>query len=154
MKRLTAEQKHSILIHLQSRGEGVKAEAIAAAHGVQGGSSTLNKWLKKWDGTAQSLQRNKVSGRPRALSRAQVSRHLKPRVLAANRRGQAVHYPTLLPLVNAATRKKLSLRTLQRYGREDLSIKQRRSKKRTATESKHRRHSHLTRVMLAVGNAG
>jgi len=136
MKQLTAEQKHSILTHLRSGGEGVSAEGVAAAHGVKGGSSTLKKWMKKWDGTAQSLQRREVSGRPRALSIAQATRHLKPRILAVNRRGQAVHYTTLLPAVTAASGKKVSLRTLQRYGKEDLSIKQRRSKKRPASERK------------------
>jgi hypothetical protein len=37
--------------------------------------------------------------------------------------------------VQAATGKQLSLRSLQRYGKEDLRAKQRHSKKRTAAES-------------------
>jgi hypothetical protein len=75
-----------------------------------------------------------VSGRPRTLSRQQVIRHVRPRLLAANRRGEAVHYPSLLPPVQAATDSDLSLRTLQRYGKEELGAKQKRSKKRTADE--------------------
>jgi hypothetical protein len=46
-----------------------------------------------------------------------------------------VHYTTLLPAVRAKTGKELSLRTLRRYGKEQLA-KQKRSKKRTADESK------------------
>jgi hypothetical protein len=47
-----------------------------------------------------------------------------------------VHYTTLLPAVRAKTGKELSLRTLRRYGKEQLGAKQKRSKKRTADESK------------------
>lgn len=135
MKQLTAEQKHSILTHLQSRGKGVSADAIAAAHGVKGGRSRLHKWLQRWDGTSQSLERKPSSGRPRALTRAQVKRHIKPRILAANRRGEAIHYTTIHSAVQQATGSQVSIQTLRRYGKQELGVKQKRSTKRTASES-------------------
>jgi hypothetical protein len=94
----------------------------------------VRHWHDRWDGTPQSLEHRAVSGRPRMLSRAQVSRHVRPRILAANRRGEAIHYTDLLAPVQAATHTNVSLQTLQRYGRQDLAVKQKHSKKRTADE--------------------
>jgi len=81
----------------------------------------------------QSLQRKPVPGRPRALSATLVARHVLPRVRAANRRGEALHYPALLASVQRATGKQLSSRTLRRYGQQK-GVKQKRSKKRTKDE--------------------
>ena len=134
MKQLTAEQKHSILTHLQSCCEGVTAEAIAAAHGVKGGSSTLRKWVKKWDGTVQSLQRKEVAGRPRALSRAEISRHIRAPILAANRSNRAIHYPSIHQAVQRKTGKRVSIQTVRRYGKQEAGVKQKRTRKRTASE--------------------
>jgi hypothetical protein len=135
MKQLTAQQKHSILTHIQARREGERPEDIAALHGVSVGRSTLYTWQQHWDGTPQSLEHKAGAGRPRVLSTAQVTRHVRPRVLAANRRGEAVHYSSLLPTVQRVTGTELSLRSLRRYGKEDLHGRQKRGKKRTANES-------------------
>jgi hypothetical protein len=55
-------------------------------------------------------------------------------VRAANRQHSAIHYTTLLPLVEAATGVNLSVETLRRYGREEAGLKDKRTKKRTAAE--------------------
>jgi len=121
MKYFTPDQKHHILIHLQARRKGVNPDDIVHQHGVAGGRRTLNRWLAQWNGTPQSLERKAGSGRPRRLSRAQVTQHLKPRILAANRRAEPIHYPTLLPAITAATGKALLLQTLRQYGKKQRS---------------------------------
>jgi hypothetical protein len=56
-------------------------------------------------------------------------------ILAANRAHRAVHYTQLLPRIQAATGKQLSIQTLRRYGKEELGGRNKQSKKRTADES-------------------
>lgn len=84
----------------------------------------LRGWLQRWDGSAASLERKQGSGRARVLSAAQVSRHVRAPLLAANRAHRAIHYTDLLPSVRQKTGKQLSLRSLQRYGKEELGAKQ------------------------------
>ena len=76
------------------------------------------------------------TGSARALSRAEVSRHIRAPILAANRAHRAIHYTDLLPRVRAATGTEVSLRTVRRYGEEELGAKKHRGIKRTAEESK------------------
>jgi len=135
MSHFTAEAKHAILLEYSPHSHTHSFAALAARHGVGGGKSTLAYWHRQWDGTARSLQRKAGSGRPRALSRAQVSRHVRAPILAANRAQRAVSYTQLLPAVTAAAGKQLSVRTLRRYGKEELGAQAKHTKKRTAAES-------------------
>lgn len=73
------------------------------------------------------------------LSSAQVSRHVRAPILAANRAHRAVHYTDLLESVKEKTGKEISVQTLRRYGKEECAAKQRHSKKRSADESEHTR---------------
>lgn len=135
MAHLTADVKHHILLECTAESNTRSLDSIAALHDIKGGRATLHSWLSRWDGNAASLEEKPRSGRPPLLSTAQVHRHIQPRVLAANRQHRAIHYTDMLKQVVDATHTKLSLRTLRRYGREELGIKQRKSKKRTHNES-------------------
>jgi hypothetical protein len=95
----------------------------------------LRGWLQRWDGSDASLERKRGSGRARVLSTAEVSRHVRAPILAANRAHRAIHYTELLPVVRQKTGTAVSLRSLQRYGKEELGGRDKRSKKRTADES-------------------
>jgi hypothetical protein len=150
MMHLTAEQKHSILTHYRARGHGQTAADVAAAHGVKGGASLICKWARQWDGTPASLKRQLGSGKARILSRADISRHVRAPILAANRVHRAVHYTMLLPEVQRKTRRQVSLRTLQRYGKEECGAKQKHSKKRTADESECMHTREIERGALYV----
>ncbi len=135
MKQLSADVKHSILLEYQPRSTTHSFAALARRHAVKGGGETVRQWDQRWDGTPRSLKRKAGSGKTRLLSTAQVNRHVRTRILAANRRHEAVHYTTILPAVQQATGTQLSLRSLQRYGKEQLEVKCKRGKKRTANES-------------------
>jgi hypothetical protein len=136
MPHLDSNTKHHILLEYSANDRTRSFSALAARHGVRGGRATVHGWYRRWDGTAASLEEKSRPGRPRLLSTAQVRRHLQPRVRAANRQHRAIHYPDLLPALINQTHTSLSLRTLRRYGRQELGIKQRRCKKRTLDESK------------------
>ena len=96
----------------------------------------MQRWHARWDGTPASLKRKEGTGKAPLLSRAEISRHVRAPVLAANRAHRAISYPELLPEVQRKTGKQLSLRTLQRTGKEVLRARSKRTKKRTADESK------------------
>jgi transposase len=135
MLTYTPQQKHIILSHYRVGDRTASFRALARRFAVQGGSTVIVRWHQRWDGTVQSLETKQRAGRPRALTRREVQQHVRMPILRANRAHKAVHYSALLPVVQQKTGKKLSLRTLRRYGKEELGVKQRRGKKRTADES-------------------
>lgn len=136
MKQFTPELKHHILSQYQPYSRVNSFEALARRYAVQGGGATIQYWHSQWKGTAASLQHKQGAGRPRKLSRAQVSRHVERRIVAANQRHEPIHYTSMLPAVQAATHSDVSLRSLQRYGKEEKEVKHKHTKKRTASESK------------------
>ena len=136
MPHLNAETKHAILLEYTPRSATHSFVALAQRHGIAGGAKVLQRWHARWDATAASMKEGKSSGRPRVLNRAQVSRHVRAPILAANRAHRAIHYSELLPTVRQKTGTEVSLRSLQRYGKEELGAKQKHTKKRTAAESK------------------
>jgi hypothetical protein len=140
MPHLGAEAKHHILLEYSPRDSTRSFAALARRHAVRGGARLLRLWHRRWDGTPATLERKAGSGGARVLSRAQVQRHIATPIRAANRAHCAIHsdYTDLLPpsRVRAATATQVSLRTVRRYGEEELAAKQKRGKKRTAQESK------------------
>ena len=134
MPHLTAEAKHHILLEYTPRDTTHSFNALARRHGVKGGKRTLIRWHQRWDGTAASLEQHQRSGRPRTLTPAEVSRHIRAPVLAANRAHRAIHYPDIWRQVETKTGKKITLRTVQRTGKDTLAIKERTTRKRTQAE--------------------
>src|SRR5665648_32562 len=76
MKQFTPEQKHEILLEYSPRSTTHSLVALAQGHAVKGGRRTIENWLARWDGSAASLQRKQVSGRPRSLTPEEVQRHI------------------------------------------------------------------------------
>jgi hypothetical protein len=126
--------KHHILTQDRPRSPTHSFRALARQLGGSTTEATVRSWHRHWDGTPQSLMRRTGGGRPRILSRAQVARHVRLPILHANRSARAIHYPDLLPRVVGATGKQPSLRTLRRYGQQQLGARKRRTSKRTARE--------------------
>jgi len=153
MREFTPQQKHSILSHYCAGVRGAGFDALARRFAVKGGGSLIRSWYAAWDGTPASLQQKGGAGRPRILSRAEVSRHVRAPLLAANRAHRAIHYTTLLPALRAKTRKQISLRSLQRYGKEELGAKSKRSKKRTVDESEYTQSGGSQQARLPVEQA-
>lgn len=137
MKQFTAEQKHEILIEYQPCSPTHSFSALAARHAVPGGKMTINNWYHRWDGTIESLKHKKGGGRPSILTRAQVMRHIAPRIRSSNRHHVPIVYPRLLPAINAATSNSMSLRTLERYGKKILNAKPKHGQRRTADECEY-----------------
>lgn len=135
MPHLNSQAKHHILLALPSRPRTTDFTKLARLHEVKGGRKVMREWWLRWDGTPQSLERREGSGRPRLFTAQEVHRHIRSPILAANRSHRAIHYPDIHPAVERKAGKNVSLRTIQRYGKEEAAAKQRHSKKRTASES-------------------
>lgn len=129
--------KHFILTQYRPHSPTQSFEALARTAGGGLSATTIARWYSRWDGTPSSLERAPVKGRPRVLTRTQLAQQIARRVKAANRNHTAVHYTSLLPLVRAATDTTVSLRTIQRYGKEEAGIRDKRTKKRTQAERKY-----------------
>lgn len=134
MSVFTPQLKHHILTQYQSHSHTHSFSALAHQYGVKGGRQTIQKWHSQWNGTAASLERKVGSGRPRALSSTQVNDYIRTPIRHKRRIHAAVHYPSLLPSVCEKTGKSISLRTLQNYGKREVGIKLKHTKKRTVTE--------------------
>lgn len=134
MKQPTAQQKHDILLHCESRREGESDVDVAARHGVVVSRRTIWNWRSRWDRTPQSLERHEGSGATPILTPAEISRHIRAPILAANRAHRAVSYTKLLPEVRRKTGKAIALRTLQQIGKEQLDAAGAHTRKRTADE--------------------
>jgi hypothetical protein len=134
MPHLSAEAKHHILLEYAPHDATRSFAALARRHAVKGGREVVREWHRRWDGSVASLERKAGSGKARALSRAQVSRHVRAPILAANRAHRAVSSTRLLPEVHRKTRKQLSIQTLRRYGKEQLGVKFKHRIKRTREE--------------------
>jgi hypothetical protein len=149
MTHLTPQHKHSILLEYQPRSRHHGFAALARRHGIKGGKQVLIKWHAAWNGTAASLEERRRSGRPRILSAREVKKYVAPPIRAKNRKAQAVHYTDVQPVVNKRTGKDASLRTIERYGLEELHGHCTRGKKRTAEESKSTHTSHIDTSLVA-----
>lgn len=136
MKHPTPEQKHSILTHWSARRTGETLNQILALHDVTASRQAVVQWQRQWDGTVVSLQQKQKTGRPHKLSKAQISRHIAAPIRNANRASRPITYPKLLLQVQAATDTEISLRTIQRYGKEELGVKSKKGVKRTSDECK------------------
>jgi transposase len=150
MSEFSPGLKHRILSQYQPHCRGAGFGALAARYGVAGGERTVRRWFAAWDGTPRSLQRKSGSGRPRALSGAQATRYIYKPIQRKNRAHRAVHYTQLLPTVRAGTGKAISLRTVQRYGKNLYSAKNKRTEKRTAQECEHTDIQMDARVLLGL----
>jgi transposase len=133
MRHFSADRKHSILCECVRYSRTHGFAALARRHSVPGGEDTVAAWYRRWDGTPVSLEEKQGRGRPRLLTSAEVSRHVRPRILAANRNNRAINYTQMLPAVRRATGKSISIRTLQHYGKE-LGVKFKRVTGRTNRE--------------------
>ena len=132
----TPQQKHRILTHYRAGKRGAGFAALARRFDITGGAAVIKRWHDKWDGTPQSLHHKQGAGRPRTLSSREVQQHVRAPILRANRKHRVVHYAQVQKAVQASTGKNLSLRTVQRYGKEELKARSTHGKKRTAEECK------------------
>ena len=137
MPQLAPKQKHDILTLYSSKNNTQLLQSLAHRYNIKGGKRVVWRWYQQWDGTPQSLERKKGSGRPTILTPTEVRDTIQLPIRNKNRASVPVHYSDLLPSITEKTGKKISLSTIQRIGHDQLGAKQKRTNKRTAVESKY-----------------
>lgn len=137
MPQLTPKQKHDILTIYSQNKHIHSFESLAHQYNIKGGKILLSRWYHQWNGTPQSLERKRGSGRPTILTSAEVRDTIQLPIRNKNRASVPVHYPDLLPSITEKTGKKISLTTIKRIGHDQLGARQKRTNKRTAIESKY-----------------
>jgi len=134
MPHLTPQLKHHILLQLPSHPHASDFQQLAELHGIRGGRVVVWRWWRRWKQNRQPLQRKAGTGKAPLLTPSEVSRYIRAPILAANRSHRAIHYPTIHKSLQCKTGKEVSLRTVRRYGKEQLRVKQKRTTKRTTDE--------------------
>ena len=134
MSHTSAQQKHDILVHCESRRGGETEVEVADLHGVVVNRKTLYRWRSRWNRTPQSLERREGSGATPILTSLEISGHIRAPILAANRSHRAIHYTDLLKKIQEKTGKSISIRTIRRIGQQQLRIQQKHTQKRTRQE--------------------
>jgi transposase len=137
MKLIPAQYKNFILTRYRPNCRGNGFEALAKQYGVKGGAAAIKYWYDRWDGTPASLVRKPGAGRPPILSSKEVQQHITIPIRKKNRKFKPVHYTDILRPLQEKTGKKVSLRTVRRYGKENGGINSRNTIKRTAHERKY-----------------
>lgn len=141
MKLSPPELKHFILSQYRSNTRGSGFDALAQKYSVAGGGKTIQRWYEQWNGTADSLRRKPGAGRPHLLSEDEVHQHITTPIRKNNRRAKPVQYRDILAPLREETGKRVSLRTVQRYGKENADIKSKTSTTKTEWECKSRTHT-------------
>ena len=136
MPQLTPNEKHNILTIYSSNKDKHTFKSLAHQYNIKGGKDVIYRWYRQWDGTPQSLERKKGSGRPTLLTSKQVNDYIRMPIRNKNRSSKPIHYPQLLSTIREKTDINVSLSTIQKIGKNELGVKQKRTKKRTAQECK------------------
>ena len=156
MKLIPPQLKHFILTKYQSNCRAHGFDALAQQYGIAGGGRTIQRWYGQWDGTPASLERKPGSGRPRSLSSHEVQQYITTPIREKNRKFKPVHYRDVLQPLREKTGKRVSLRTVRRYGKENGEINKKRTVKKTKWECKFFIHvaSHCCSISLLFGSLG
>ena len=136
MPHLSPNEKHNILTLYSNKAHNYSFKSLARQFNINGGGRTIQNWYERWNGTPQSLDRKRGSGRAPVLTSAEVNKCIKLPILYRNRNHRPIHYPEVFVNVKEKTKKQISLRTIQRIGKETLGVRNKRTKKRTAAECK------------------
>ncbi len=128
--------KDEVLREYRPGVRGYSFRALARRFKIHGGMSVVQRWYSRWKGSPQSLVRKKGSGGHPVLTAAQARRCILKPIEAKNKKHQAVHYTELKESVEAAVGHSVSVRTIQRRGKEELECKAKPTIARTRQESK------------------
>jgi hypothetical protein len=123
-------------------------KSLSQQYNIKGGSKTMSRWLQQWDGSPASLERREGSGRHTILTPQEVKDYIQLPIRNKNRSFKPVHYTDLLPSVTQKTGKEISVETIRRIGREQLGVKQ----KRTKNDELHKSVSKHNNVIHTVHN--
>ncbi len=125
--KYSAEFKQRVLQHYKEKTRGSGFLALAKRFDIKGGAGEVQRWYKRWTGSARSLERRPGSGRPQVLTKLEKKTHILKFVERCNKKGEVVDYPRVRQNVMNKTGKQISLREVRRIGREEFNIRWKRT---------------------------
>lgn len=132
--------KHRVCSYYKEHLPDCSFRSVSRLFGLHASGRVLSRWYHQWDGTANSLKEKVGRGRHSILNRAEINRHITFTIRRHNRISRPVSYRHIHCETKAKTCKEMSLRTIQRYGKEKYAIKYKTTKKRTLHERKNLIH--------------
>lgn len=147
--KFSAELKQHILTQYTAHSIDNSYRALSRRYGLASDGRTIKRWMKQWDGTAASLNDGHRSGRPRLLTDIEVHNNIHQPVVAANRRHECIDYSSLHRRLTHTIHKRVSLRTVQRYGRQRSGVRGKRARRLSSHERTHTHtHTHTHQLIL------
>jgi hypothetical protein len=143
------EYKHSVLLFYKSQNKPRSFRSVAKHFGIKGGHQLISQWYTQWNGTPASLEPKSKSGRPPVLSKLEVRDYIGNKITNANRKPEPINYSQIIPSITRELGKKISLRTVQRYGQKIAKAKSKTSIKRTPRECKSKILFHFNFIYFA-----
>jgi uncharacterized protein (UPF0248 family) len=137
MSKYTPEYKHSILLQYRPHTPGSGFDSLATANNIAGGGSTIQRWYKHWNKKVKSLHHKAGAGRKTILTKQEINKYILTPIKKANKKLKAIHYTDLIHNVQESTGKEISLRTIQKVGKEILMIKDKKTIPMTEIESNY-----------------
>ena len=137
MNQFTPQLNHHILTQYSPHNHAHSFSTLANAYNVSGGESAIRKWHYKWNGTPQSLERKKGSGRPRIMGKKQVHQYIRMPIQNKRRHHLPVHCPELHANLVQKTGLQISSRSIRRYARRDGKAKLIHTHKKTKHECEY-----------------
>jgi len=122
MVKDTPAFKHRILKEYCAGNRCSSFRSLARRFGISGGESVVRSWFRHWDGTPSSLKRKAGSGRRATLTPTQVERYIVKPIRRCNKNHVAVEYHDLQEVVEQKAGHSVSVRTIQRRGKEGSGI--------------------------------
>jgi transposase len=110
---------------------------VANIFQIKGGHATVKRWFDRYNGTVSSLQQRYRSGRPPILNKQKINQYITEPIRSYNRRSHTIDYRQITNYVRQKTNINVSLRTVERYGK-NAGIKPMKSIKRTYTECEYK----------------
>ncbi|CAF0985160.1 unnamed protein product [Didymodactylos carnosus] len=119
----TASFKNNVLQEYRRGIHGCGFKSLAKGCKIKGGHTLIAQWYRQWDGTIGSLERKSGGGRPRSMTKQEVTRYILNFVKRKNRQYKPVDYRTVQSHIDTSLHRKVPLSTIQRYGRKECGIK-------------------------------
>ena len=131
--RHSADFKEHVLLeyHANTRGSGY---AALAKRFRLADPKIIRYWMKKYDGTTESLEKKTKPNRKRKLTEEESEKHVHQFVIKRNRAHKHVDYDDVQEEVKKRTGKEVAVRTLRRYGYEDYGITEKQTTRKLVSE--------------------
>ncbi len=95
---------------------------IAKRFKIKGGHKLIMRWYRQWDDTVDSLNPKPKGCRARTMTTQEVKHHILDFVELMNSKRIPVNYKIMYLHVESSLGRKVPLRNIKRYGKEECGI--------------------------------